>query len=75
VELLWIVLAIAVAAVLGLVPALIARGKGRSFVSWWLFGALTWIIAMIAVLLVEDKAAAARHGLTSSAARTSIDSR
>ena len=50
----WILLALAAAALLGLVPATIARRKGRSFGWWWIFGALTWIVAMVAVLLVSD---------------------
>lgn len=54
-DILWIVLVVVVAATLGLVPAFIARRKGRSFVAWWVFGAITWLIAMVAVLLVEDK--------------------
>jgi hypothetical protein len=55
----WIILALAVAAALGLIPASIARRKGRSFVAWWIFGAITWIIAMVAVLLVSDRRDAA----------------
>ncbi|MBX3491827.1 MAG: zinc ribbon domain-containing protein [Parvibaculum sp.] len=31
--------------VLGLIPAVIAREKGRSFGVWWLYGALLWIVA------------------------------
>lgn len=31
---------------IGLIPAAIARNKGRSFVGWWLYGALLFIIAL-----------------------------
>ncbi|MDX7993267.1 zinc ribbon domain-containing protein, partial [Xenorhabdus sp. psl] len=27
-----------IAAVLGLIPALIANSKGRSFILWWIYG-------------------------------------
>jgi RNA polymerase subunit RPABC4/transcription elongation factor Spt4 len=40
-------------ALIGLIPAAIARRKGRSFVAWWIFGALAFIIALPAVLLVK----------------------
>lgn len=34
------------AVLLGLIPALVAHGKGRSFVLWWIYGALLFIIAL-----------------------------
>lgn len=40
------------AILLGLIPAAIARNKGRSFVGWWIFGALLLIVALPAALLV-----------------------
>jgi hypothetical protein len=33
------------AALIGLIPAAIARSKGHSFVGWWVYGAAFWIIA------------------------------
>ncbi|HEY5454149.1 MAG TPA: hypothetical protein VIJ96_01640 [Acidothermaceae bacterium] len=36
---------IIVAALLGLIPASIAHSKGYSFLGWWIFGALLWIVA------------------------------
>jgi hypothetical protein len=42
------------AALLGLIPAVIAKGKGRSFAGWWLFGALLFIVALPAALIVKD---------------------
>ena len=41
-------------AVLGLVPAMIAAKKGRSFVGWWLFGFVLFVIALPAAWLVES---------------------
>lgn len=32
---------------LGLIPAFIAKSKGRSFVLWWIYGAALFIIALI----------------------------
>ena len=37
---------IILAIVLGLIPAAIASTKGRSFMAWWLCGALVFIIAL-----------------------------
>ncbi len=34
-------------ALIGLIPAAIASGKGRSFGWWWLYGAGLWIVALI----------------------------
>lgn len=39
--------------VLGLVPAVVAQAKGRSFVAWWLYGTLLWIVAMPHALLLS----------------------
>jgi hypothetical protein len=41
-----------VAAVLGLLPALIARSKGRSFGLWWLYGFAILIVAFPHSLVV-----------------------
>jgi hypothetical protein len=40
---------------LGLIPAVLAHRKGRGFWTWWLFGSLFWIIAIVAVFVVEDR--------------------
>ncbi len=34
------------AVLLGLIPAMIAQSKGRSFGLWWLYGAMLFIIAL-----------------------------
>jgi len=43
------------AALLGLIPANIAKKKGYSFGLWWLFGFLFFIIAIIVALVMKDK--------------------
>lgn len=42
-----------IAAVIGLIPAIIAQGKGRSFVMWWIYGAALFIIALPHALLIK----------------------
>jgi hypothetical protein len=48
-----------VAALLGLIPASIASRKGGSFVGWWFFGALLFIVALPAALMKKDSRYAA----------------
>lgn len=47
-----------VAVLIGLLPAFIAQGKGKSFVAWWIYGALLFIIALPHALLMgaDDRA-------------------
>jgi len=46
-----------IAALLGLIPAAIAKSKGRSFGLWWFFGAALFIVALpIALLMQPDQA-------------------
>ena len=43
---------------LGLIPAMIARGKGQSFLGWWIYGALLFIVALPhAIIMKADEAA------------------
>ncbi len=42
------------AAVLGLIPASIAKRKGRSFGLWWFYGFLFFLLSMIHVMLIAD---------------------
>ena len=42
-------------AVLGLIPARIAKKKGYSFGLWWLFGFFFFLIALIVSLFLADK--------------------
>jgi hypothetical protein len=41
------------AVLLGLVPAAIAHGKGRSFVQWWMFGVLLFIVALPMAIMLK----------------------
>lgn len=45
------------AVLIGLIPAAIASGKGRSFVLWWFFGAALFIVALPASLFIKKDAA------------------
>jgi RNA polymerase subunit RPABC4/transcription elongation factor Spt4 len=45
-------LILAIAIIIGLIPAAIANRKGRSFLNWWLFGAALFIVAFPASLLL-----------------------
>lgn len=47
---------IVLAAIIGLIPAAIAQGKGRSFITWWIFGTLLWIVAMPCALMLKPTA-------------------
>lgn len=49
----WLVIAI----IIGLIPAAIARNKGRNFVGWWVYGAAFFIIALPHALLIKPKQA------------------
>jgi hypothetical protein len=47
---------LAAAVWLGLVPAAIARKKGRPFLAWWVYGTLLFIIALPHALLMSPLA-------------------
>lgn len=42
-----------IASLIGLIPAIIAKGKGRSFGLWWLYGAALFIIALPHSLIMK----------------------
>jgi hypothetical protein len=42
-----------IAVFLGLIPAAIAANKGRSFIGWWIYGALILIVALPHALLIK----------------------
>jgi hypothetical protein len=44
------------ASVLGLIPAVIAHRKGRSFGWWWFYGSMLFIVALFHSLLIRPKA-------------------
>ena len=50
-----ILVLVVVGALIGLVPAFIARNKGRSFIDWWLFGVALWPVAIPAALLIKPR--------------------
>lgn len=48
------IIILAVAAVLGFIPANIAKKKGHSFGLWWFYGWMLFIVAIIHVQFIED---------------------
>lgn len=38
---------------IGLIPATVARGKGREFALWWVYGSLLFIVALPHALLLK----------------------
>lgn len=53
--LIYSLVALAVAAGLGFIPASIAKNKGYSFGLWWFYGWMLFIVAIIHVSLIPDK--------------------
>jgi hypothetical protein len=49
----YILLIIGLLIVLGLIPAFIAKSKGRRFYDWWFFGAALIFVALPASLLIK----------------------
>lgn len=43
-------------AVIGLIPAMIAYMKGRSFLAWWVYGATLFLVALVHAIICEDEA-------------------
>lgn len=54
-------ISLAVAALLGLIPANIAKNKGRSFGLWWFYGWMLFIVALPHALLMQDLGGAAQN--------------
>ena len=52
-ELSYCVNTLIIATLLGLIPAVIAHRKGKSFAAWWLFGAALFIVALPAAILAK----------------------
>ena len=52
-----------IAAVIGLLPAFVAKEKGYSFGLWWFYGAMLFIVALPHALLIKPN----REGLEASA--------
>jgi cytochrome c-type biogenesis protein len=51
----YLLLIIGLLIILGLIPAFIARSKGRKFYDWWFFGAALIFIALPASMLIKPK--------------------
>ena len=51
----YLLLIIGLLIILGLIPAFIARSKGRKFYDWWFFGAALIFIALPASLLIKPE--------------------
>lgn len=62
----WVTMEVFLIAVLiGLIPAVVAQRKGRSFMLWWAYGGLLFIAAMPhSLLLKPDAKAIERRGLS-----------
>jgi hypothetical protein len=62
-----------IAVLLGLVPAYIAQKKGRSFVGWWIYGALLFIVALPHAIIMDplpDSEEAMKHDALVASVRT-----
>lgn len=44
-----------IAAGIGLIPASIAASKGRSFLGWWIYGVLLFIVALPHSILIKSE--------------------
>lgn len=50
-----------IAIIIGVIPGAIAQSKGHSFVAWWVYGALLFIVALPHSLLLKPNIALARR--------------
>jgi hypothetical protein len=48
-----ILVTLVLAALIGIIPAVIAKGKGRSFGLWWVYGAALFIAALPHALIMK----------------------
>ena len=44
--------------IFALIPAMIASGKGRNFIGWYIYGILLFIIALVHSILIKENAQA-----------------
>lgn len=58
----YILFGILLAGLIGLLPAWIARGKGRNFFDWWFFGAALFVVALPLALRLQPVGPPARTG-------------
>lgn len=52
----YLIASLTVSMILGLIPAYIASSKGRNFATWWIYGALIFIVAIIHSVLIKEDA-------------------
>ena len=45
------------AVVLGFIPAMVAKNRGRDFFPWWLYGSLLFVVALPHALLIKPQIA------------------
>ena len=69
----YYIISLCIAALLGFIPAKIASDKGYSFVLWWFFGFMLFIVAIIAVVILPDKNVQEQNNAPSQYARSSAD--
>ncbi|HJW89299.1 MAG TPA: cytochrome c biogenesis protein CcdA [Anaerolineales bacterium] len=62
----YLLIGILGAAALGLIPAAIAREKGRNFFDWWFFGATLFVVALPLALRLEAREKTASGSIESS---------
>ncbi|MEG1412782.1 MAG: hypothetical protein RSB38_07645 [Oscillospiraceae bacterium] len=43
------------ALVIGFIPAIIAKNKGRNFFRWYIYGVLIFIVAIVHVMFIKDE--------------------
>lgn len=51
---LYLLIGFSIALLIGLIPAWIARKKGRNFIDWWFFGVTLFPLAVPAAILLKD---------------------
>jgi len=42
-----------IACIIGLIPAFIAKSKGRNFLTWYFYGVALWIIAIVHAIVIK----------------------
>ncbi|MEG6584192.1 zinc ribbon domain-containing protein [Dendrosporobacter sp. 1207_IL3150] len=52
------------AVIIGLLPAFIAKSKGRSFMLWWIYGAAFFIVAIIHAIVIKPTKQQADRDMT-----------
>ena len=54
-----------IAVLIGLIPAFIARSKGKNFALWWFYGAMFFIVALPHSLLIKPEKQKGEQGQNS----------